>query len=70
MAICELKHLQINSSSNLQIDILMRSSSFSCPTWYSNIFYHTDGQKVKKSKKSTIFELEQNKEKNARFTLR
>jgi len=31
---------------------------------------HTDGQKVKKSKKSTIFELEQNKEKNARFTLR
>jgi len=34
------------------------------------VINHTDGQKVKKSKKSTIFELEQNKEKNARFTLR
>jgi len=34
------------------------------------LLFHTDGQKVKKSKKSTIFELEQNKEKNARFTLR
>jgi len=57
-------------SSNWGKGNMFPSVDAALPWGDDKVYFHTDGQKVKKSKKSTIFELEQNKEKNARFTLR